>query len=62
MFKRTLRWLTLLIALLMVVACLVFSPILSSHAAPITPNAPTHISAPAIQSHQMSGPKLYWHH
>ncbi len=40
MFKRTLRWLMPLIALLMVAACLAFSPILSSHAASITPVAP----------------------
>ena len=48
MFKRTLRWLMPLIALLMVVACLTLSPIISSHAAGITPSAP-HISAPADQ-------------
>ena len=58
MFKRTLRWLMPLIALLMVAACLAFSPILSSHAAQITPGAPR--SAPAIQSHQNSVPNLYW--
>jgi hypothetical protein len=59
MFKRTLRWLMPLIALLMVAACLAFSPILSSHAASITPAAPT--SAPAIQGHQTSGPNIiYW--
>lgn len=50
MFKRILRWLMPLIALLMVAACLAFSPILSSHAASITP------AAPAIQSHQGASP------
>ena len=58
MFKRTLRWFIPLIALLMVAACLAFSPILSSHAAPVTPAAPT--SAPSIQSHQTSDPNLFW--
>ena len=51
MFKRTLRWLMPLIALLMVAACLAFSPILSSHAASITP------AAPAVQLHQGTSPK-----
>jgi len=54
MFKRTLRWLMPLIALLMVAACLAFSPILSSHAAQVTPSAPT--STPAIQGHQDTSP------
>jgi hypothetical protein len=59
MFKRTLRWLMPLIALLMVAACLALSPILSSHAASITPGAPT--SAPAIQGHQDASPNgMFW--
>ena len=52
MFKRTLRWLMPLIALLMVAACLAFSPILSSHAASITPGTP------AIQTHTIAGPNI----
>ena len=52
MFKRTLRWLMPLIALLMVAAYLVISPVISSRAAQITP--------PSIQSHQTAGPDLYW--
>jgi hypothetical protein len=47
MFKRTLRWLMPLMVLLMLAAWLVFSPMLISHAAGITPAAPTHISSPA---------------
>jgi hypothetical protein len=58
MFKRTLRWLMPLIALLMVAACLAFSPILSSHAASITPAAP--IVAPTIPAHQGPQPDKYW--
>lgn len=55
MLKRSLRWLMPLIALLMVAACLAFSPILSSHAASSTPAAPAQISAPAGQ-----GPLPSW--
>ncbi|MGH2493427.1 MAG: hypothetical protein ACRDIV_01870 [Ktedonobacteraceae bacterium] len=60
MFKRTLRWLMPLIALLMVAACLAFSPMLSSHAAPIAPAAPAPISAPAIQGHHAPAPNFLW--
>ncbi len=52
MFKRILRWLMPLIALLMVAAYLAFSPLLSSHAASITPGVPQ------IQTHMIAGPNI----
>ncbi len=62
MSKRYLRWLMPLIALLMVAACLAFSPILSSHAASAQPSAPAQISAPVIPAHRAAGshPNLLW--
>ncbi len=59
MVRHAIRWLLPLIALALFAAYLVISPIMASHAAPVTSPAPAQISAPAISSHGIT-PNRYW--
>lgn len=56
--RRAIRWLLPLIALLLFAAYLVISPIIASHAAPVTPPAHVQISMP-VAPHGIAPHFLY---